>query len=105
MTMMIAGSAAMTLCQRGVTGSARSRGSGDAARGGNIGRRVARCDPGSHHLRVRILVVSTAFPRTRDDPTVKWLAETLRRLVAEGYTIDVLASAYRGGGNTELDGI
>jgi glycosyltransferase involved in cell wall biosynthesis len=54
---------------------------------------------------VRILVVSTAFPRTRDDPTVKWLAETLRRLAAEGYEIEVLTSAYRGGGNTSLDGI
>ncbi len=58
--------------------------------------------------RVRILIVSTAFPRERDDPTVKWLAETLRRLSAEAsgtYEFEVLTSAYRGGGNTSLDGI
>jgi glycosyltransferase involved in cell wall biosynthesis len=55
--------------------------------------------------RVRILVVSTAFPRHADDPTVKWLAETIRRLRARGYDISVFTSAYRGGGNSELDGI
>lgn len=54
---------------------------------------------------MRILVVSTAFPRTQDDPTAKWLVDTLRRLAAEGYQFDVLTSAYRGGGNTTLDGI
>jgi glycosyltransferase involved in cell wall biosynthesis len=55
--------------------------------------------------RVRILVVSTAFPRHADDPTVKWLAETIRRLRARGYDISVFTSAYLGGGNRELDGI
>jgi glycosyltransferase involved in cell wall biosynthesis len=55
--------------------------------------------------RVRILVVSTAFPRDADDPTVKWLAETIRRLRARGYAIEVFTSAYKGGGNTTLDGI
>jgi glycosyltransferase involved in cell wall biosynthesis len=54
---------------------------------------------------VRILVVSTAFPRDADDPTVKWLAETIRRLRARGYEIEVFTSAYKGGGNTTLDGI
>ncbi len=54
---------------------------------------------------MRILVVSTAFPRDADDPTVKWLAETIRRLRARGYAIEVFTSAYRGGGNTALDGI
>jgi glycosyltransferase involved in cell wall biosynthesis len=54
---------------------------------------------------VRILVVSTAFPRDADDPTVKWLAEAIRRLRARGYAIEVFTSAYKGGGNTSLDGI
>jgi len=54
---------------------------------------------------VRILVVSTAFPRDADDPTVKWLAEAIRRLRARGYAIEVFTSAYKGGGNTTLDGI
>jgi len=66
---------------------------------------VARHRRAAHHCRVRILVVSTAFPRHADDPTVKWLAETIRRLRARGYDITVLTSAYRGGGNTSLDGI
>ena len=54
---------------------------------------------------MRILVVSTAFPRYPDDPTAKWLVETIRRLAAEGYEFEVLTSAYRGGGNTSWDGI
>jgi glycosyltransferase involved in cell wall biosynthesis len=66
---------------------------------------VARQGGQSHPCRVRILVVSTAFPRHADDPTVKWLAETIRRLRARGYDISVLTSAYRGGGNRTLDGI
>ncbi len=67
--------------------------------------RVAACEPVPQLCRVRILVVSTAFPRDADDPTVKWLAETIRRLRAVGYDIDVFTSAYRGGGNATLDGI
>ncbi len=54
---------------------------------------------------MRILIVSTAFPRYQDDPTAKWLVETIRRLSAEGYEFEVLTSAYRGGGNTEYAGI
>lgn len=54
---------------------------------------------------MRILIVSTAFPRYPDDPTAKWLVETIRRLAAEGYDFEVLTSAYRGGGNSEFAGI
>lgn len=54
---------------------------------------------------MRILVVSTTFPRSADDPAVKWLAELVRRLRALGYDIEVFTSAYRGGGNATLDGI
>jgi glycosyltransferase involved in cell wall biosynthesis len=54
---------------------------------------------------VRILIVSTAFPRYPDDPTAKWLVETIGRLAAEGYEFEVLTSAYRGGGNSTYNGI
>ena len=67
--------------------------------------RVAPCALAGHHCRVRILIVSTAFPRYQDDPTAKWLVETIRRLASEGYEFEVLTSAYRGGGNTEYAGI
>ncbi len=66
---------------------------------------VAPCALAGHHCRVRILIVSTAFPRYQDDPTAKWLVETIRRLASEGYEFEVLTSAYRGGGNTEYAGI
>jgi glycosyltransferase involved in cell wall biosynthesis len=67
--------------------------------------RVAPYALAGHHCRVRILIVSTAFPRYQDDPTAKWLVETIRRLASEGYEFEVLTSAYRGGGNTEYAGI
>ncbi len=54
---------------------------------------------------MRVLIVSTAFPRYPDDPTAKWLVETILRLAAEGYDFEVLTSSYRGGGNTEFGGI
>jgi glycosyltransferase involved in cell wall biosynthesis len=54
---------------------------------------------------VRVLIVTTAFPRSVDDKPAKWLAETVRRLSNEGYDIEVLTSAYRGGGNTSFHGV
>ena len=47
----------------------------------------------------------TAFPRTPDDVIVPWLVELLRRLRAAGYDVEVLTSAYRGGGPDRHDGI
>lgn len=54
---------------------------------------------------MRILIISTAFPLAPDDPTAKWLVDTIRRLAAEGYEFEVLTSAYRGGGNAIHAGI
>jgi glycosyltransferase involved in cell wall biosynthesis len=54
---------------------------------------------------VRILIISTAWPRYPDDPTAKWLVETVGRLAAEGYEFEILSSAYRGGGNSAYGGI
>lgn len=54
---------------------------------------------------MRVLHVVTAFPRTPDDVIVPWLVELLLRLRERGCEIEVLTSAYRGGGNTEYRGI
>lgn len=54
---------------------------------------------------MRILHVVTAFPRYRDDVITPWLVELIRRLRAEGHEVEVFTSAYRGGGNRELDDI
>ena len=54
---------------------------------------------------MRILHVVTAFPRSPTDIIAPWLVELLKRLRAAGHEVEVFAPAYRGGGNTELDGI
>ena len=54
---------------------------------------------------MRILHVLTAFPRSTDDVIVPWLVELLRHLRAAGHDVEVLTSAYRGGGNREFAGI
>lgn len=54
---------------------------------------------------MRILHVVTAFPRHADDVITPWLVELIRRLRAAGHEVEVFCSAYRGGGNRELDGI
>jgi glycosyltransferase involved in cell wall biosynthesis len=54
---------------------------------------------------MRILHVVTAFPRSPDDVIVPWLVELLKGLQAKGHEVEVLTSAYRGGGNATFDGI
>ncbi len=54
---------------------------------------------------MRILHIVTAFPRFPNDIISPWLVEMLKRLRAAGHDVEVLAPAYRGGGNREFDGI
>ena len=54
---------------------------------------------------MRILHVLTAFPRSTDDVIVPWLVELLKHLRAAGHEVEVLTSAYKGGGNREFAGI
>src|SRR2546428_2078350 len=54
---------------------------------------------------MRILHIVTAFPRFPNDIISPWLVQMLKRLRAAGHDVEVLAPAYRGGGNREFDGI
>lgn len=54
---------------------------------------------------MRILHVVTAFPRAPGDIIAPWLVELLRRQRAAGMEVEVFAPAYRGGGNSEFEGI
>ena len=54
---------------------------------------------------MRILHVITAFPRSTDDVIVPWLVELLKHLRAAGHEVEVLTSAFKGGGNREFAGI
>lgn len=54
---------------------------------------------------MRVLHITTAFPRHRDDPVVPWLVELLKRLRAEHVDAEVLTSSYRGLGDHTFEGI
>ncbi len=54
---------------------------------------------------MHILHVVTAFPRSPNDVITPWLVELLKRLKAKGHEVEVLTSAYRGGGNAVFQGI
>lgn len=54
---------------------------------------------------MRILHVVTAFPRATDDVIVPWLVELLKHLRVAGHDVEVLTSAYKGGGNRTFAGI
>jgi glycosyltransferase involved in cell wall biosynthesis len=54
---------------------------------------------------LRILHVTTAFPRSSDDVIVPWLVELLKQQRAVGYEVEVLTSAYKGGGGDSHEGI
>ena len=54
---------------------------------------------------LRIAVLGSTYPRSTDDHEVPWLRESVKRLAARGYTITVIAPAYRGLKDHEIDGI
>ena len=54
---------------------------------------------------MRVLHITTAFPRDRADVITPWLVELLKRLRANGVDAEVLTSAYKGGADQVFDGI
>lgn len=54
---------------------------------------------------MRVLHVVTAFPRHERDVVTPWLVELLRRTRQRGIEAEVLAPAYRGGGDHRVHGI
>jgi glycosyltransferase involved in cell wall biosynthesis len=54
---------------------------------------------------VRVLHITTAFPREPGDVITPWLVELLKRLRAEGVDAEVLTSSYKGAPDQVFDGI
>jgi len=54
---------------------------------------------------VKVLYLVTAYPRDPADVITPWMVETIRRLRARGVTVEVLAPAYRGLADQEVDGV
>ena len=54
---------------------------------------------------MRVLHITTAFPREPGDVITPWLVELLKRLRAAGVECEVLTSAYKGSGDQIFEGI
>jgi glycosyltransferase involved in cell wall biosynthesis len=55
------------------------------------------------HLRIGILV--STYPRNEQDHEVPWLRESVKRLAARGYKVTVIAPAYLGLKDHDIDGV
>ncbi|MEM8734930.1 MAG: glycosyltransferase [Planctomycetota bacterium] len=53
---------------------------------------------------LRILVISSTYPRHEDDYAVPWMREAHRRIMDRGHEVTVLAPSYKGLKNHEIDG-
>lgn len=53
----------------------------------------------------KICFVASTYPRYHEDAAVPWLREQLRRLKDRGYDVTVLAPAFKGSKDHEIDGI
>jgi phosphatidyl-myo-inositol dimannoside synthase len=54
---------------------------------------------------LRIAVLGSTYPRSADDHEVPWLRESVKRLAARGHKVTVIAPAYRGLKDHEIDGV
>ena len=54
---------------------------------------------------LRIAVLGSTYPRAADDYEVPWLRESVKRLAARGHKITVIAPAYHGLKDHEIDGV
>ncbi|NLB62514.1 MAG: glycosyltransferase family 4 protein [Fibrobacter sp.] len=54
---------------------------------------------------MKILVISSVYPRRDSDTEVPWLRESLKRLVRQGVKAEVLAPRWKGLKSHEIDGI
>ena len=54
---------------------------------------------------MRIVYISTAFPRNKNDRINPWLFEAIKRLIKENHEIVVFTSSYKGIKQKSLDGI
>ena len=61
--------------------------------------------PSSELHCLRIAVLGSTYPRNQSDHEVPWLRESVRRLAAHGHKVTVIAPAYLGLKDHEIDGV
>lgn len=54
---------------------------------------------------LRIAILGSTYPRNEQDHEVPWLRESVKRLAARGHKVTVIAPAYRGLNNHQIDGV
>lgn len=54
---------------------------------------------------MRILALTSVYPRAAQDTEVPWMRETIRRLHERGHQIEILAPAWRGLRSHQVDGV
>ena len=59
----------------------------------------------SDRSRLRIGILVSTYPRNEQDHEVPWLRESVKRLAARGHNVSVIAPAYLGLKNHEVDGV
>jgi glycosyltransferase involved in cell wall biosynthesis len=64
-----------------------------------------RITPASGPRCLRIAILGSTYPRHPEDHEVPWLRESVRRLAARGHKVTVIAPAYRGLKDHEIDGV
>lgn len=64
-----------------------------------------RITPASDPRCLRIAILGSTYPRHEGDHEVPWLRESVRRLAARGHKITVIAPAYKGLKDHEIDGV
>jgi glycosyltransferase involved in cell wall biosynthesis len=62
-------------------------------------------NPTSEARSLRIAVLGSTYPRSDTDHEVPWLRESVRRLAAEGHSVTVIAPAYLGLKDHQIDGV
>lgn len=64
-----------------------------------------RITPASGPRCLRIAILGSTYPRHEGDHEVPWLRESVRRLAARGHKVTVIAPAYKGLKDHEIDGV
>ena len=55
--------------------------------------------------RLRVLIITSTYPRHEADYAVPWLRESIRRIVGNGHNVTVLAPSYEGLADHSVDGV
>lgn len=68
-------------------------------------KRPARQHRSVYLGRMRVLILTSVYPRHHGDSEVPWMRESVRRLVQSGVEVEILAPSWKGLASHEIDGV